>query len=150
MSEKLTPKDYLMQIRKLRVLIDQREKELDRLREQTFSSVSGIDYRRIPVKGSRRVGASFEQAANKALDLTGEVAGLIDEYNDLRHKIIGEIQSLDRPEYMQVLYKRYVEEKHWEEISVEMGYSCDHIRHLHGWALHEFGKLMKEMKDNTQ
>ena len=86
MSEKLTPKDYLMQIRKLRVLIDQREKELDRLREQTFSSVSGIDYSRIPVKGSRRVGASFEQAANKALDLTGEVAGLIDEYNDLRHK----------------------------------------------------------------
>ena len=150
MSEKLTPKDYLMQIRKLRVLIDQREKELDRLREQTFSSASGIDYSRIPVKGSRRVGASFEQAANKALDLTGEVAGLIDEYNDLRHKIIGEIQSLDRPEYMQVLYKRYVEEKHWEEISVEMGYSCDHIRHLHGWALHEFGKLMKEMKDNTQ
>lgn len=150
MSEKLTPKDYLMQIRKLRVLIDQREKELDRLREQTFSSVSGIDYSRIPVKGSRRVGASFEQAANNALDLTGEVAGLIDEYNDLRHKIIGEIQSLDRPEYMQVLYKRYVEEKHWEEISVEMGYSCDHIRHLHGWALHEFGKLMKEMKDNTQ
>ena len=150
MSEKLTPKDYLMQIRKLRVLIDQREKELDRLREQTFSSVSGIDYSRIPVKGSRRVGAPFEQTANKALDLTGEVAGLIDEYNDLRHKIIGEIQSLDRPEYMQVLYKRYVEEKHWEEISVEMGYSCDHIRHLHGWALHEFGKLMKEMKDNTQ
>ena len=150
MSEKLTPKDYLMQIRKLRVLIDQREKELDRLREQTFSSVSGIDYSRIPVKGSRRVGAPFEQTANKALDLTGEVAGLIDEYNDLRHKIIGEIQSLDRPEYMQVLYKRYVEEKHWEEISVEMGYSCDHIRHLHGWALHEFGKLMKNIKDNTQ
>ena len=138
MSEKLTPKDYLMQIRKLRVLIDQREKELDRLREQTFSSVSGIDYSRIPVKGSRRVGASFEQAAIKSLDLTAEIAGLIDEYNDLRHKIIGEIQSLDRPEYMQVLYKRYVEEKHY------------HIRHLHGWALHEFGKLMKEMKDNTQ
>lgn len=140
MSEKLTPKDYLMQIRKLRVLIDQREKELDRLREQTFSSVSGIDYSRIPVKGSRRVGASFEQAANKALDLTGEVAGLIDEYNDLRHKIIGEIQALDRPEYMQVLYKRYVENKRLEEIAREMNYDDVYIRRLHGRALQEFAR----------
>lgn len=150
MSEKLTPKDYLMQIRKLRVLIDQREKELDLLAEKNLSALSGIDYSRISVKGSRSGGAPFEQTAIKAADLGEEVAALIRKYTDLQHKIIGEIQSLDRPEYMQVLYKRYVEEKHWEEISVEMGYSCDHIRHLHGWALHEFGKLMKEMKDNTQ
>ena len=146
----MTTKEYLTQVRKLKILIEQRQKELDQLTEQKLNSVSGIDYSKIPVKGARRVGASFEQAAVQSLDLVEEIAGLIKKYTDLKHQIIGEIQSLDRPEYMQVLYKRYVEEKHWEEISVEMGYSCDHIRHLHGWALHEFGKLMKNIKDNTQ
>ena len=146
----MTPKEYLMQIKKFRILIEQREKELDRLTEQKLGSVSGIDYGRIPVKGSRRVGASFEQAVIEALDLTEEIAGLIRKYTDLQHRIIGEIQQLDKPEYIQVLYKRYVEEKRWEEISAEMGYSCDYIRHLHGWALREFEILLKSMKDNTQ
>ena len=146
----MTPKEYLSQIRKLKLLIEQRQKELDLLAEKNLSALFGIDYSRISVKGSRSGGAPFEQTAIKAADLGEEVAALIRKYTDLQHKIIGEIQALDRPEYMQVLYKRYVEEKHWEEISVEMGYSCDHIRHLHGWALHEFGKLMKNIKDNTQ
>ena len=143
----MTAKEYLMQIKKLRILIEQREKELRQLTDQKLGAVSGIDYSRIPVKGSRRVGASFEQAAVQSLDLTEEIAGLIRDYTELKHRIIGEIQQLDRPEYMQVLYKRYVEEKRWEEISAEMGYSCDHIRHLHGWALRAFEK---NIKDNTQ
>lgn len=143
----MNPKQRLSQIRRLRILIDQRERELESLRAARFGCVSGVDYGRTPVKGSRRVGGSFEEAAIKAVDLEVETAALIVQYNDLRHKIIGEIQSLDRPEYMQVLYKRYVEEKRWEEIACEMGYSCDHIRHLHGYALRDFCKFMK---DNTQ
>ena len=136
----MTPKEYLGQVRKLRLMIEQRQKELDQLAEQKLGAVSGIDYSKIPVKGARRVGASFEQAAIKSLDLTAEIAGLISEYTGLKHKIIGEIQQLDKPEYMQVLYKRYVEDKRWEVIAVEMGYSCDHVRHLHGWALRDFEK----------
>ena len=134
-------------MRKLKILIEQRQKELDQLTEQKLNSVSGIDYSKIPVKGARRVGASFEQAAVQSLDLAEEIAGLIEQYNSLRHTIIGQIQQLDKPEYVQVLYKRYVEEKRWEEIAIEMGYSCDHIRHLHGYALREFCKFLK---DNTQ
>ena len=132
-----------MQVRKLRIQIEQRQKELDWLTERKLGAVPGIDYSKIPVKGARRVGASFEQAVIEALDLTEEIAGLIRKYTDLQHRIIGEIQQLDRPEYMQVLYKRYVEEKRWEEISIEMGYSCDHIRHLHGWALRAFEETIK-------
>ena len=139
----MTAKEYLTQVRKLKILIEQREKELDRLTEQKLGSLSGIDYSRISVKGSRRVGAPFEQAAVQSLDLAKEIAGLIGEYNRLRHTIIGQIQQLDKLEHMQVLYKRYVEEKRWEQIADEMGYSCDHIRHLHGFALLDFAKTIK-------
>ena len=85
----------------------------------------------------------FEEAAIKAVDLEVETAALIVQYNELRHTIIGQIQQLDKLEHMQILYKRYVEEKRWEQIADEMGYSCDHIRHLHGFALLDFAKTIK-------
>lgn len=129
-----------MQVRKLKILIEQRQKELDQLTEQKLNSVSGIDYSKIPVKGARRVGASFEQAVVQSLDLAEEIAGLIKKYTDLKHQIIGEIQSLDKPEYMQVLYKRYVENKRLEEIAREMNYDDVYIRRLHGRALQEFAR----------
>ena len=136
----MTTKEYLTQVRKLKILIEQRQKELDQLTEQKLNSVSGIDYSKIPVKGARRVGASFEQAAVQSLDLAEEIAGLIKKYTDLKHRIIGEIQQLDKPEYMQVLYKRYVENKRLEEIAREMNYDDVYIRRLHGRALQEFAR----------
>lgn len=138
----MTIKEYLTQVRKLRILIDQRERELESLRAARFGCVNGVDYGRIPVKGSRRVGGSFEQASIKALDLEGEIAGLIEQYNELRHTIIGQIQQLKKPEHMQILFKRYVEEKRWEQIADEMGYDSVYIRSLHGKALFAFGLLI--------
>lgn len=140
----MTPKQYLGQIRRLRILIDQRERELQSLRAARFGCVSGVDYGRIPVNGSRRVGGSFEEASIKSVDLEGETAALIEQYTELRHAIIGQIQQLDKPEHMQVLYKRYVEEKRWELIADEMGYDSVYIRSLHGKALFAFGILIGE------
>ena len=138
----MNPKQRLSQIRRLRILIDQRERELESLRAARFGCVSGVDYGRTPVKGSRRVGGSFEEAAIKAVDLEVETAALIVQYNELRHTIIGQIQQLDKLEHMQILYKRYVEEKRWEQIAEEMGYDSVYIRSLHGKALFAFGLLI--------
>ena len=141
-NTEMNPKQRLSQIRRLRILIDQRERELESLRAARFGCVSGVDYGRTPVKGSRRVGGSFEEAAIKAVDLEVETAALIVQYNELRHTIIGQIQQLDKLEHMQILYKRYVEEKRWEQIADEMGYDSVYIRSLHGKALFAFGLLI--------
>ena len=141
-NTEMNPKQRLSQIRRLRILIDQRERELESLRAARFGCVSGVDYGRTPVKGSRRVGGSFEEAAIKAVDLEVETAALIVQYNELRHTIIGQIQQLDKLEHMQILYKRYVEEKRWEQIAEEMGYDSVYIRSLHGKALFAFGLLI--------
>lgn len=141
-NTEMNPKQRLSQIRRLRILIDQRERELDSLRAARFGCVSGVDYGRTPVKGSRRVGGSFEEASIKSVDLEEETAALIAQYNELRHAIIGQIQQLDKLEHMQILYKRYVEEKRWEQIAEEMGYDSVYIRSLHGKALFAFGLLI--------
>ena len=49
-----------------------------------------------------------------------------------------EIQSLDSPVYIDILYKRYVEYKTLEEIAVEMSYSYRQVLRLHGLALQDF------------
>ena len=56
----------------------------------------------------------------------------------LRNKIINEIQSMDNPVYIDILYKRYVQYKSLEEIAVEMSYVYVHTRRLHGLALQAF------------
>ena len=140
--ETMTPKQYLGQIRRLRILIDQRERELDSLQAARFAG-RGTDYGGTSGGGPHRGGAFFEWAVIASVDMENETAALIERYNELRHTIIGQIQQLDRPEHMQVLYERYVEEKRWELIADEMGYSADYIRHLHGFALLDFAKIIK-------
>lgn len=61
-----------------------------------------------------------------------------DQLMSLQHEIIGQIQQLARSEYVDLLYKRYVEDKTFDRIADEMGYSYDHIRRLHKKALNEF------------
>ena len=65
----------------------------------------------------------------------------IDYFVDLKHKVINQIQSLDNRSYAEILYKRYIEFKRLELIAVELGYSYNRIRHLHGEALKYFDKL---------
>lgn len=134
----MTPKKYLMQIQKLNVLIDQRLKEQEELRY--FDGVAGIDYAKDKVQTSPKGEAPYVRAIERIIDLDKEIDALIDEYVDLKNKIIGEIQTLSKSVYIQILYKKYVEFKRLEVIAVEMNYSYDYIKHQHGYALQEFGR----------
>lgn len=76
----------------------------------------------------------------KILELENEIDCLIDNYVDLKHKIIGEIHELQNSKYIEILYKRYVEEKRLEEVAVEMNYTFQYVILLHGYALKEFSE----------
>lgn len=135
----MTPKEYLLQIKKLNVLIDQRINERDELRR--FNGMCSVDYAKDKVQTFQKGEASFVNAVEKAIELEAEIDGLIDDYIDLKNKIIGEIQSLNNPTYIQILYKKYVEFKRLEVIAVEMAYSYQYVRAMHGFALQAFGKV---------
>ena len=135
----MTPKEYLMQIQKLNVLIDQRIAELDELRH--FDGVSGIDYSKDRVQTSPQGEAPFVKVIEKIMILEEQINGNIDKFVDLKNKVIGEIQGLSNPVHIQILYKKYVEFKRLEVIAVEMNYSYDYIKHQHGYALQAFGRM---------
>ena len=59
-----------------------------------------------------------------------------------RQQIIDRIHRTDKEAYMQVLYKRYIEGKKFEEIKREMHYEVSYIRKLHCKALHAYTNVM--------
>ena len=133
----MTVKEYLKKIKFLNTKINQKNKELDELR-MILRTVGGIDYSKECVQTSLSSGANFEKAILRISELENLLDTEIDYFVDLKHKIINQIQSLDNRNYAEILYKHYIEFKKLEMIAVEMGYSYNRIKHLHGYALKEF------------
>ena len=125
-------KRYLQKIRKLDRMIEQRIKERDALRQ--FDGVGAIAYDSDPVQTSPKGSAPFESTVEKLIALEEELDRLIDEYVTMKNRIIGEIQGLSNSNYITLLYKRYVEYMTFEEIAVDMHYTYEWIREMHGHA----------------
>lgn len=63
-------------------------------------------------------------------------------YISERQQIIDRIHQTDKEEYIQVLYKRYIEGKDFKEIKREMHYEVSYLRKLHVKALNAYIKTM--------
>jgi hypothetical protein len=138
-------KTYLRQLERINIAINQKIAE----RMEMYSRASG---RGVSLEGVHvQSGGPQDSTGSLALKLAAlaeEIDAEIDRYVALKHKIINQIQELDSPLHMAILYKRYVEGKRLEQIAVEMNYSYGRIKHLHGSALLEFSD--KHFKVDTQ
>ena len=129
-------KEYLRQIRIADKKINNLIHEVDMLRD-SISHPKPINYDKDPVQGGSR-NDSMAASIAKYVDMEQEINRQTDGLIDLRHKIIGEINQLNDPAHIELLFKRYVEYKTWEQIAVEMDYTIRWIYSLHGSALQEF------------
>ena len=134
-----TPKEYLRQLKTASIKIEQKEDELERLKAAAESISANNESERVQTTPKDRV----SEDVARIMDLKEEINRDIGELLILKNKIINEIQSLDSPVYIDILYKRYVEYKTLEEIAVEMSYSYGYIKRIHGHALLAFGKFKK-------
>lgn len=142
----MKPKEYLQQVQKLDVMINQKIAEKSELRK--FDGVLGIDYSGDKVQSSPKGDAPFTKSVERIIDLEKEIDDMIDQYVNLKDQIINEIQSLSNVTYIEILYKRYIKYKRLEVIAVELGYSYQYVRVMHGYALQEFEKAV--LKVSTQ
>lgn len=142
-------KEYLQQLQRLDTVINQKIKEVHDLRLQAQSG-GGIDYSKERVQASPSGDAPFVKPICRIIDLEAEINAEIDKFVDEKHKIINQIQGLKNSDYISLLFKRYVEFKSLERICVEMNFSYDYIKHLHGYALKEFeDKILNTTPNNT-
>lgn len=141
----MTAKEYLTALKKLDIRIKQKKEHAEELR-QAVTGTESFDYSKLRVQASLTED-KLGDSVIKIMELEYEIQQLIIDMHEQKNRIINEIHDLDNADYIRLLYMRYVEYLSLEEIAVKMCFSYDRIRHMHGYALQEF---QKKMKDDTQ
>lgn len=132
-------KEYLLQIETLQTKIEQKRQRAKEYRELALTS-GGFDYSKERVQTSN-LGGQIENPVIRYIALEQEINEDVLNLQQIKDKITGEIHNINNPDFIKLLYKRYVESINLSVIAKEMEYSYDRIRHMHGEALKEFEKI---------
>lgn len=127
-------KEYLQQIRKLDIRIGQRITQLQEMRDRVHI-MGSFDYSKDRVQSTPTSG---NKQIEDLVDFERDLAELIKHEQTLKDKIITEIQLLENPIHVDILFRRYVEMQSFERIACDMGYVYNYACSLHGDALKEF------------
>ncbi|MBR3236851.1 MAG: hypothetical protein IKF99_00275 [Oscillospiraceae bacterium] len=132
-------KEYLSQIKTLDSKIRRKQQEAKELRDAALSLGSTqMDPDRI--RSASPDPDPMASQVGRYVDIQKEVQAMIIELMELKHLIIGQIAELDDSDYMDVLWKRYVDLKTFSRIADEMGYDISTIFRIHGRALQAFNE----------
>nr|DAR71967.1 MAG TPA: Protein of unknown function (DUF1492) [Caudoviricetes sp.] len=128
-------KEYLQQIGRYDRLINNKLVELAQYRSMACS-VSAV-------KNDERVQSSpsydtMDKIVSKIEQMENEIDMLVDRYIDNKRIIISQIDSMPDEMTYQILFSRYVEQKTFEKMAIEMNYCYKQIIRRHGKALQEF------------
>lgn len=144
MSErKLSAREYLEQLEVLDTNINQ---DLERLSDmKTNASCSGaIDYSKDRVQTSL-LGDKLSNDVARYVDFEEQINAEIDRFVDAKEQIIQEIRDLRVKNYIQVLFKVYVQFKSIKVAATEMGMSYQYVREIHKKALKTFEQTYKNL-----
>ena len=108
-QKKLSAEKYLQQLETLDTNINQ---NLERLADMQINmcNVGGIDYSAERVQTSPS-GDSLCKGVSAYVDFNNKINEEIDSFIDAKNKIIQEIRDLHDADYIQVLFKKYVQYK---------------------------------------
>lgn len=128
-------KEYLQQIGRYDRLINNKLVELAQYRSMACS-VSAV-------QNDERVQSSpsydtMDKIVSKIEQMENEIDMLVDRYIDNKRIIISQIDSMSDEMAYQILFSRYVEQKTFEKMAIEMNYCYKQIIRRHGKALQEF------------
>lgn len=133
----MTPKQYLMQAKRLDALIDARLREIDYWRDMS-TSISGPRFDGMPHSPNRPADANFVHCLEKVSEIQADVERKVSRLIALRDEIGRRIDMVDSPEEQLVLRYRYVDNCTWEEIGTMMNVSERTVFRIHGSALQHF------------
>lgn len=137
----MTAKEYLRQIKMLSIKIKQLERELIEYRS-TMALPAMADGEKVQTS---RSGDNLQNSVLRALEMEDAIKNTLMDYLSLRREITGQIQGLDNPLHVEILYRRYCEFNPLEKIAVDLNYSYFYIKRQHGRALQNFAhRYLKE------
>lgn len=137
----MTAKEYLSKLRIYEQSANNKQKQYELIRK-------GIRYLESIRRDEEELGTmpqgTLSDSIAKLKDSEKEVVAEIERYINLYNDGVEKINSLSRPEYVEILTRRYLENDHikrkLEWIAVDLQFSYDRIRHMHTEALQEFSR----------
>lgn len=134
----MTAKEYLMQIKQIRRRVNLLQTEVDRLRTDAESVSINLDG--MP-KGKGK--GTWE---NLAIQLAECESVLQKELSALWAKQMEAIMLLGKlkPKHQKILTEYYIADKTWERIAYEQDITWRHCYRLHGSALAELERVMRD------
>lgn len=143
MTDDRSAKDYLLQLLILKKRIARAKQELAEVRELALC-IGSFDYSKDPVKTSKK-GDNIENRIVKIDEVERKLSRLIVDYLEKAEEIRWRIGMVENETFKELLLMRYADGLKLEEISVKLGYSYNHVRHLHGLALLEFERANEDI-----
>ena len=137
----MTAKQYLEQIRNYEWRIGRINEEIERLESiatNTSPTLTGMPHNPSPT--TSRMADAVCAIIDKQTELREELTKL----DTLRKEAAAMIAQLERPDERDVLYKRYMESKTWEDIICEMRYERSWVYRIHKKALNNLQKHVDE------
>jgi len=131
-------KAYLQEIRKLDRKIQNKQMEVESLRELLLSITAHTKEINVQSSGP---GDKVGDNVAKIIDLQDEINADIDKYVDRKLEAIRKINELGNDDYAGILIRRYVKYEDWNTIAEALGYTRQGIAKKHGLALLEFEKV---------
>ena len=133
--------EYFNQARLLDVEINTLIEESRSVRDMATKVTSLMtDMPGSPLKNNER----YEETLIKLADYEREINDRIDQLVNLKHSMIEVIKQLPKMEHRIVLVKRYLFNKCWEQIAVEMGYEERQVRRFKTEALNEIDSILSK------
>lgn len=120
--------NYLCQARKLGIMIEQKEAELNALRQDAI----GKD------------GKQMEKIVARYVDLEEKLRADLCELHSKRIEIMDAIHEVDDSLCMVVLHARWLDDVGLEEIAYRTGYSFPHIRRAYWKGMKAMQKIIAE------
>lgn len=133
-------KEYLMQIKLCEIHINNKLEDLDKLKSMIFKITTTLKQDVVSSSGNQD---KLGDAIAKIVDLETEINQAIDDFIDKKREISSIIDKVKNAEQLQVLHKRYLEHKRWEEIACEMNMTFRNVCYIHGRALETVERIMK-------
>lgn len=136
----MTTKDYLNQINRLNMLINNKLLEISQFKELSCS-ISAVknDEKVMTTPNQDPIGTSIA----KIDEMERKLDEIIDDYIALKEKIKQQINKLPKEKHKIILYEKYIKFKSISEISKKMDMTDRGCKKAHKKALEEFEKINK-------
>ena len=135
----MTAKEYLEYIRSLETRLRMKEERIAQL-QHDICSLQALDYAKDKITGGSPIDVSDKIARlDELIQATNREWGELIEMREQAKTLIAKLESATQQE---VLTKRYIQNKRWEQIAVEMNITWRHTFRIHRAALDGFSQKM--------